>query len=170
MVLGRMKIDRVTVHGLRSTFTGLGGECTNFPNEVCEAALTHVIENKAEAAYRRSDPFERRRPLMQQWGSFCDQQTAESLVPIRRSGRCARHNFRKRSSARQVRGCACHAIKNKAAPACRRGDLLDKRQVNGCGRLVARQHTGAGVGISNPDCRPHLMKSAAPSGTARSLF
>ena len=30
-------------------------ECTNFTNEVCEAALAHVIENKAEAAYRRGD-------------------------------------------------------------------------------------------------------------------
>jgi hypothetical protein len=28
-------------------------ECTNFTNEVCEAALAQVIENKAEAAYRR---------------------------------------------------------------------------------------------------------------------
>jgi integrase len=55
MVLRRMKVDGVTVHGFRSAFRDWAAECTNFPNEVCEAALAHVIENKAEAAYRRGD-------------------------------------------------------------------------------------------------------------------
>lgn len=39
--------------------------------EVAEAALAHTVANKVEAAYRRSDLFEKRRALMQQWGSFC---------------------------------------------------------------------------------------------------
>src|SRR5262249_31096306 len=55
MVLRRMKIEGVTVHGFRSAFRDWSAECTNFTNEVCEAALAHVIENKAEAAYRRGD-------------------------------------------------------------------------------------------------------------------
>jgi integrase len=71
MVLRRMKINNATVHGFRSTFRDWAAECTNFPNEVCEAALAHVIENKAEAAYRRGDLFDKRRKLMDDWNSYC---------------------------------------------------------------------------------------------------
>ena len=56
--LRRMKVKNATVHGFRSAFRDWAAECTNFTNEVCEAALAHVIENKAEAAYRRGDLFE----------------------------------------------------------------------------------------------------------------
>ena len=41
MVLRRMDIENVTVHGFRSSFRDWAAECTNFPNEVCEAALAH---------------------------------------------------------------------------------------------------------------------------------
>ena len=34
------------------------------------AALAHVIKNKAEAAYARSDLFEKRRALMQSWSEY----------------------------------------------------------------------------------------------------
>ena len=71
MVLRRMKLDDVTVHGFRSSFRDWAAECTNFPNEVCEAALAHVIENKAEAAYRRGDLFDKRRKLMENWATYC---------------------------------------------------------------------------------------------------
>jgi integrase len=71
MVLRRMKMDDVTVHGFRSTFRDWAAECTNFPNEVCEAALAHVIGNKAEAAYRRGDLFDKRRKLMEAWATYC---------------------------------------------------------------------------------------------------
>jgi hypothetical protein len=40
-------------------------------HQVAEAALAHTVGNKVEAAYRRSDLFEKRRVLMQQWGSSC---------------------------------------------------------------------------------------------------
>ena len=53
MVLRRMRVEGVTVHGFRSAFRDWAAECTNCPNEVCEAALAHAIENKSEAAYRR---------------------------------------------------------------------------------------------------------------------
>jgi integrase len=76
MLLRRMERDDITAHGFRSTFRDWAAERTNFPNEVCEAALAHVIENKSEAAYRRGDLFEKRRLLMEQWGAFCDQPTA----------------------------------------------------------------------------------------------
>jgi integrase len=66
-----------TVHGFRSTFRDWAAECTNFPSEVVEMALAHTIGNAVEAAYRRGDLFEKRRALMQEWGSFCAQQTAD---------------------------------------------------------------------------------------------
>jgi hypothetical protein len=64
MVLRRMKIEGATVHGFRSSFRDWSAECTSFSNEACEAALAHVVDNKAEAAYRRGDQFEKRRKLM----------------------------------------------------------------------------------------------------------
>jgi hypothetical protein len=66
-----MKIGDATVHGFRSSFRDWSAECTKFTNEVCEAALAHVIENKAEAAYRRGDLFEKRRNLMNAWADYC---------------------------------------------------------------------------------------------------
>jgi len=67
-----MEIEGATVHGFRSSFRDWAAERTHFPNEVCEAALAHVIQNKAEAAYRRGDLFEKRRKLMDAWATFCD--------------------------------------------------------------------------------------------------
>ena len=40
------------------------------PHAVMEAALSHVVRNKVEAAYARSDLFERRRILMEQWAEY----------------------------------------------------------------------------------------------------
>ena len=59
-----------TIHGLRSSFRDWCGDHTNFPREVCEAALAHAVQNQTEAAYRRSDLFEKRRDLMTQWGKY----------------------------------------------------------------------------------------------------
>jgi integrase len=83
-MLRRMKLDNVTVHGFRSTFRDWAAESTNFPNEVCEAALAHVIENKAEAAYRRGDLFDKRRKLMEAWAGFCGRPSSATgkVVPI----------------------------------------------------------------------------------------
>jgi integrase len=84
MVLRRMKIKDATVHGFRSAFRDWAAECTNFPNEVCEAALAHVIENKAEAAYRRGDLFDKRRKLMEAWAAYCVHPKAAAVVAFRR--------------------------------------------------------------------------------------
>jgi len=59
-----------TVHGLRSTFRDWAAEQTEFPGEVAEAALAHTVSNAVEAAYRRTDFFDKRRELMQAWGRF----------------------------------------------------------------------------------------------------
>ena len=56
-------------HGFRSTFRDWAAEKTNHPREVVEAALAHVVHNQVEAAYARSDLFERRRRLMDDWSA-----------------------------------------------------------------------------------------------------
>jgi integrase len=84
MVLRRMKIEGATVHGFRSSFRDWAAECTSFPNEVCEAALAHVIKNKAEAAYRRGDLFEKRRKLMDAWAAYCGTPRTGKIVSFKR--------------------------------------------------------------------------------------
>jgi integrase len=81
-VLRRLGAD-VTVHGFRSSFRDWAGDCTAFARDVVEAALAHVIEDKTEAAYRRSDALEKRRELMQAWASYCEPK-AGNVVSIRR--------------------------------------------------------------------------------------
>jgi hypothetical protein len=70
-VLRRMKRDELTVHGFRSCFRDWAAELTNYPGELSEAALAHVVGNKVEAAYRRGDLFDKRRDMMNAWASFC---------------------------------------------------------------------------------------------------
>jgi integrase len=86
MLLRRMKID-ATVHGFRSAFRDWAAECTGYAHEVCEMALAHVIGNKAEAAYRRGDLFEKRRRLMADWATFCAFPAANTsnVQPIRKA-------------------------------------------------------------------------------------
>lgn len=57
-------------HGFRSSFRDWAGEQTHHPREVIEFALAHVIKDKAEAAYARSDLFEKRRTLMEDWSNY----------------------------------------------------------------------------------------------------
>lgn len=65
-----MKITGVTVHGFRSSFTDWTAEQTDFPKEVADKALAHRVPNAVEAAYRRTDFFEKRRALMREWAAF----------------------------------------------------------------------------------------------------
>ena len=57
-------------HGFRSSFRDWAAEQTNAPHAVMEAALAHSIKNKVEAAYARSDLFEKRRALMEAWSEY----------------------------------------------------------------------------------------------------
>ena len=66
-------------HGFRSTFRDWAGEETDHPREVIEAALAHVVRNRVEAAYARSDLFERRRVLMDDWARYLAQGSGENL-------------------------------------------------------------------------------------------
>lgn len=61
-----------TVHGFRSAFRDWCAEETSVSGEVAEVALAHAIPNKVEAAYRRTDFFEKRRKLMQSWSDYLD--------------------------------------------------------------------------------------------------
>lgn len=58
-------------HGFRSTFKDWSSETTNYPREVSEAALWHVVADKVEAAYRRGELFNKRRRLMDEWARYC---------------------------------------------------------------------------------------------------
>lgn len=71
MLVRRMGMEDITVHGFRSTFRDWCAEQTNYPREVAEAALSHAVENKVEAAYRRGDLFEKRKALMAEWARYC---------------------------------------------------------------------------------------------------
>lgn len=87
MLLRRMKVD-ATVHGFRSSFRDWAAERTGYSHEVCEMALAHAIVNKAEAAYRRGDLFEKRRRLMVDWATHCANASNEDsaiIAPIRGS-------------------------------------------------------------------------------------
>ena len=68
-VLRRMGVS-ATAHGFRSTFRDWVSECTEHSGEVAEMALSHVIGDKVEAAYRRGDLLEKRVALMADWASF----------------------------------------------------------------------------------------------------
>ncbi len=70
MTLRRMKVD-ATAHGFRSSFRDWASEQTNFPLDVCEGALAHTLKDKTEAAYKRTDLFEKRRELMATWAKYC---------------------------------------------------------------------------------------------------
>ena len=68
-VLKRLGIT-TTVHGMRSTFRDWAEESTSYPHEVKEAALAHAVKSKVEAAYRRTDLFEKRVGMMDAWASY----------------------------------------------------------------------------------------------------
>ncbi len=70
-------------HGFRSSFRDWAAEQTNHPREVIEAALAHVVQNRVEAAYARSDLFERRRALMNDWAEYLVEERGQ-VVTLRR--------------------------------------------------------------------------------------
>lgn len=70
-------IKGVTVHGFRSAFTDWAAERTRFPKEVADKALAHKLLNRVEAAYRRTDFFEKRRSLMARWAEYLDKIPAQ---------------------------------------------------------------------------------------------
>jgi integrase len=82
MVLRRMNIQDATVHGFRSSFRDWAGNVSNFPREITETALAHVIGDKAEQAYRRSDALEKRCNLMEAWAAYCEPNNSNNIVQL----------------------------------------------------------------------------------------
>jgi integrase len=88
VMLRRMGRGDITTHGFRSSFRNWAAERTNYSREVAEAALAHVVSDKTEAAYFRTDLFDKRRRLMAEWGKFCASPPAPStgdVIPLGRS-------------------------------------------------------------------------------------
>jgi integrase len=83
-VLHRLKVDG-TPHGLRAAFRTWCAEQTAFPHEVCEQALAHAIPDAVVRAYKRTDLFDRRRKLMDQWSAFLAKPApaVATVTPIR---------------------------------------------------------------------------------------
>ena len=73
-IMRKLEIGAVP-HGFRSSFRDWAAERTDAPREVCDLALAHVNSDRVEAAYRRSDLFERRRTLMQLWADYLAAET-----------------------------------------------------------------------------------------------
>jgi len=70
-LLRGMNSNGFTVHGFRSSFRDWAAHETNFPREIAEASLAHVLKDKTEAAYQRGDLLEKRCRLMSAWENYC---------------------------------------------------------------------------------------------------
>lgn len=77
--------ERATVHGLRSTFEDWTAEQTSLPREIRRAALAHKVENEVEAAYLRTDFFDKRRGLMDAWASFATSKETAQVIELKSS-------------------------------------------------------------------------------------
>jgi len=80
-VLKRMELKEVP-HGFRSTFRDWAGERTNYPREVIEHALAHLLKDKSEAAYQRGDYLAKRAALMQDWADFINGKNTAEVINI----------------------------------------------------------------------------------------
>jgi integrase len=70
MLLRRMKVEGITVHGFRSTFRDWAAEQPDVSREVAELSLAHKVGSDVERAYARSDLLEKRRQLMERWCEY----------------------------------------------------------------------------------------------------
>jgi integrase len=82
------RINReVVAHGFRSTFRNWADERTNFPRELAEMSLAHVVGGKVERAYWRDDMLDKRRPLMEAWARYCAGGAEAKVIPLAPKGR-----------------------------------------------------------------------------------
>jgi integrase len=81
-LLKRMNRNDITVHGFRSSFRDWTGDCTMFPREVAEAAISHRVGDKSELAYRRGTALEKRKQLMQLWAEYCTGSYSGDVVQL----------------------------------------------------------------------------------------
>jgi integrase len=79
-----------TAHGFRSSFRDWAAEQTSAAGEIAEAALAHAVPSAVEAAYKRTDFFDRRRELMDAWGRFAAGEGSAVVFPIGRARETAK--------------------------------------------------------------------------------
>jgi integrase len=80
LMLQKLKSQHLTMHGFRSSFRDWAAEATNFPSEIAEAALAHALKSRVQAAYQRGDLLDKRRQLMEAWGSYCTMSQTDSKI------------------------------------------------------------------------------------------
>lgn len=83
MLLRRMRVEGVTVHGFRSAFRDWAAEAADAPLEVAEMSLAHRVGSEVERAYARSTLLDKRQVLMERWSSFVAGST-DTVPPSRR--------------------------------------------------------------------------------------
>jgi integrase len=77
----------IVPHGFRSTFRDWAAERTNFPRELAEKALAHVVGDETERAYQRGELLDKRRRLMTAWADYCSKPASNGeVVPLARRG------------------------------------------------------------------------------------
>lgn len=84
MTLSKLMKDlniKAVPHGFRSSFRVWASEKTNYPWQVCEFALAHVVGDDAERAYQRSDLYETRQNMMESWAQYISNQKAD-VIPL----------------------------------------------------------------------------------------
>jgi len=79
MLLRRMDVEGVTVHGFRSTFRDWASEVANAQREIAEMSLSHRVGSDVERAYARSDLLDKRRMLMERWSMFVSGNKAQVM-------------------------------------------------------------------------------------------
>ena len=91
MVLRRMQVGHLTVHGMRSSFRDYMGEMTAHPETIVEQALAHQIGDETSRAYRRGDDFLKRRLLMNDWEAYLlkSRKSASAVAKIDRRAKAA---------------------------------------------------------------------------------
>ena len=72
IVLKKLGVSDLTVHGFRSSFKTWALENTNFPTQAVEFSLAHETRNAVEGAYIRGNRMlEKRREIMKVWNDYC---------------------------------------------------------------------------------------------------
>ena len=129
MVLRRMKVEDATVHGFRFSFRDWAGNRTNFPREVVETALAHVVGDRSEQAYRRSDALEKHRKLMEAWAQSCSARPGATVLPLRRKAHARLVDGTSKSVGLGPRGQSCKSVA-RHLHRCRATPRAFKRAVN----------------------------------------
>jgi len=69
-------------HGLRSTFRDWAADRTEYPRDMAEIALAHVVGSEVERAYRRGDMLDKRRAMMAAWQRFLRDEKNRKVVRL----------------------------------------------------------------------------------------